>query len=156
MTLVRQQIELILKAEKQVISDRKFRVKARLDYKELKAEVFCTAFPEFNLLYRCVFHCSRYPRKISHLLIADGHRVFALDINPGGSHRNLTTLESVQGTHWQTGPDYHAEADVRNLSPAQWHHEFAKRAGLKFDKYETPVFAAVPPVITDMFGGNDA
>tara|TARA_R110002110_G_scaffold385587_1_gene597219 strand:+ start:1087 stop:1548 length:462 start_codon:yes stop_codon:yes gene_type:complete len=152
MTVIRRQIELILEAEKLVATGRKFRAKAHPDYKELKAEVFCATFPEFNLLYRCIFHCSREPRKISHLLTADGQRIFALDINPGGSHRNLITLESVSGTHWQVGPDCEAEADERVLNPAQWHHEFAKRAGLKFEAYEAPAFMAMAPVIADMFG----
>lgn len=155
MALVRRQIALILQSEKLVTSGRNFRQKSHSDYLELAAEVSCLQFPEFNFLYRCVVHCSRSPRKISHLLLADGKRILALDINPGGSHRNLSTLESIQGTHWQIGPDMEAEADFRNLTHAQWHHEFSKRAGLEFDKYIAPPFSTERAAIDDMFEGMD-
>lgn len=153
--LIRSQIDVILAARKTVAVGRRFRQKSHRDYLELAAEVTCADFPEFNFLYRCNVHCSRVPRKISHLLLADGQRIFALDINPGGSHRNLSTLESVQGTHWQIGPDMEAEADGRDLTHAQWHHEFAKRAGLEFDAYLAPPFATGAAAIGDMFEGMD-
>ncbi len=95
------------------------------------------------------------PRKIPHLLTADKQRIFALDINPGGSHRNLSTLESVQGTHWQIGPELEAELEDKDFTPKQWHHAFSIRAGLTFEKYRDPTFEPADAAFGDLFGGGN-
>jgi len=63
MELTRSQIVEILAAEKLVSTRGKYRPKNHPDYKELVSAVTCFDFPQFNFLYRCIHHCSRYPKK---------------------------------------------------------------------------------------------
>ncbi|MTW14847.1 hypothetical protein GJ689_01265 [Rhodoplanes serenus] len=73
-------------------------------------------------------HVLRVPRKYGFALIFRGKRVFALDVNPGRSHRNLLTKGAVSETHWQCWPAMEAEADGRDLMFAGWLNCFLLRA----------------------------
>ncbi len=57
-------------------------------------------------------------------------RVLGLDVNPGTSHFNVTTMESVSVTHWQLYPQYVAEPDERVRTHREWLFEFLKRANI--------------------------
>lgn len=72
----------------------------------------------------------RQPRKCSFSLIFRGQRVFALDVNPAITHRNLLTRERVSGTHWQRWPHMDAVLDQRQLAFQLWLDEFLRRSNV--------------------------
>ena len=51
-------------------------------------------------------HTYREPKKYSFSVIFRRTRVLGLDVEPGLSHFNASTLESVRNTHWQEWPTW--------------------------------------------------
>lgn len=75
-------------------------------------------------------HVLRQPRKFNFALLFRNTRVLALDVNPGRTHRNLLTRQSVPGTHWQCWPSMEAEPDERILTFPVWLNCFLERANV--------------------------
>jgi hypothetical protein len=75
-------------------------------------------------------HVLRVPVKYGFSLIFRAERVLALDVNPGRIHRNILTLTSVGGTHWQRWPAMDAEPDEREQPFSWWLHEFLIQANV--------------------------
>jgi hypothetical protein len=98
------------------------------DYAEARLRI---GIPERRTLSGVIVlaaHRVVWPPKYCFSLIFRGERILALDVNPGRSHRNLLTPESVKGTHWQCWPDMEAQPDSREQPFALWYREFLARA----------------------------
>jgi hypothetical protein len=72
-------------------------------------------------------HRIRMPPKYCFAVVFRNERVFALDIEPGRSHRNLLVSGVIPGTHWQRWPMMDAEPDSRDRPFADWLQEFFER-----------------------------
>lgn len=136
------EILLFLAAEKRMSGPLGWKQKSHPDYGESVKVVTCPSMPELAGQIRLTAHKSRLPPKYGfHLVLGSGKmtRVLGLDVNPGTSHFNVTTMESVSVTHWQLYPQYVAEPDERVLTHREWLFEFLKRANIKSTaRYRAP------------------
>jgi len=85
-------------------------------------------------------HTYREPKKYSFSVIYQRRRVLGLDVEPGISHFNASTLTSVLATHWQEWPDMEAIEDARKIVYSQWLDAFLRRA-----KIQRPLRRPMPP-----------
>ena len=139
--LTNTEIDTIVSAEKFVDTKLVYRQKADRSHMETKGVIRCTDFPELNLTFRSIYHATREPRKFSFMLFLNGERFFALDVNPGGTHRNILTGESISGTHWHKAPTMDATPDTRDLNHIGWSNEFCKVTNLTLVQgYSAPNF----------------
>ena len=76
-------------------------------------------------------HKVRVPNKYSFSIIFRERRVLALDVEPGHSHYNQSTLTSVKGTHWQYWPSMEAVPDSRDFNWTQWLDAFLKAGNIR-------------------------
>lgn len=125
------------------VAEQKFRWsnKGHPDYSEAQSRLAVEQRGDLYGKLILTSHKSRNPHKYSFSVIFRTHRVLGLDVSPGHYHYNVTTLESISGTHWQRWPSLEAILDERNLTHHQWLDEILKKAHIRYDfPYMAPPF----------------
>ncbi len=120
-------VAAFLAAEKVALNRPRWRTKTHTDY---AVAAMTVAVPDSRLRGRMMLtaHRVRKPEKYGFALLFRNERIFALDVNPGHSHRNLFARNSVNGTHWQCWPLMEAEPDDASCAFGSWLQLFLVRA----------------------------
>jgi hypothetical protein len=87
-------------------------------------------------------HLTREPKKYGFTLVWKKAMILRLDVEPGSTHFNRSTMTVVSGTHWQVWPDEEADADPRIMDHHLWLGEFCRRANISYksSQYRAPPF----------------
>jgi hypothetical protein len=119
-----------LQAEKTAHIRPRWQTARHPDYAEAKMAVAVPGSRTHIGLVVLTAHRVRLPPKYGFSLLFRGHRVLALDVNPGRAHRNLLLPGSIAGTHWQRWPMMDAEPDDRDQPFAGWLRDFLKAGNI--------------------------
>ena len=139
-----EEVAAFIAAPKTALSRLRWSKKGHPDYLQCRASIAVSDGNGGHGEIILTAHVTRDPRKYSFSMIFRGERVLGLDVEPGGRHTNMLTMESVDGTHWQEWPTMDAEPDGQTLNHKQWFRKFCKRANVEYPFAYTPPTHDIP------------
>lgn len=126
-----QRLAIFLAHQKEAEQRTTWRRKLHPDYVEARSRLIVIGVPNLYGTLILTAHLARVPYKYGFSVEFSSERVLGLDVEPGRSHTDPETLESVNGTHWHKWKGILRE-DARNLHFSQWLDQFIKEAKIRF------------------------